>query len=202
MEQLFFRDGTPAEPEGFTKKGKPLALNTCRRCGGEGLFGPDHIFAGKCFECEGLGKSMVRIRTAKENAAMDRANDRRRAKKIAQQKTDAEIRKIKKMRHDVRRGFWAIEELHAKAERPNNWIGETGERRDFTGTVRFIASGEGNWGNWFLTVIDTDQGAVLWWNAFADVSKGDAIKFKATIKDHTERDGEKQTVVNRAKAAA
>ncbi len=145
---------------------------------------------------------MVRIRTAKENAAMDRARDRARAKKQARFAIEGEIRKIRNLRRTVREGFWAIEKIHAKATRANAWIGEAGDRRDFEGSVRFIASGEGRFGRWFLTVVDTAEGTVTWWNAFENVDKGSQIKFSATIKKHDERDGEKQTVGLRCKLAA
>lgn len=201
-EQLFTRDGTPVEVAGFTSKGRPLGRHTCPRCGGGGMFGPVMVRGGVCFGCEGTGVAMVRIRTAKENAAMDRARDRARAKKQARFAVEGEIRKIRNLRRTVREGFWAIEKIHAKVTRTNAWIGEAGDRRDFEGSVRFVTSGEGRFGRWFLTVVDTAEGTVTWWNAFENVDKGSQIKFSATIKKHDERDGEKQTVVLRCKLAA
>ena len=201
-EQLFLRDGTTAEATDFNDKGKPFALGPCTRCGGGGMFGPTMVFSGRCFACHGIGKQLRPLHTAKKLEQLNRANKRRQEKRQKAFRTQAEIWGIQRLRRSVRQGFWAIEEIRAKATRQNAWIGEPCDRRDFKGTVRFIASGEGKFGTWFLTVIDTDAGTVTWWNAFDNIEKGDKVTFKATIKKHDERDGEKQTVVTRAKIAA
>ena len=61
-----------------------------------------------------------------------------------------------------------------------------------------MTSGEGNYGTWFLTGVDTDQGFVLYWNTLDTAEANDVVTFDARIKDHGEKDGVKQTVVSRA----
>jgi uncharacterized protein (DUF3820 family) len=100
------------------------------------------------------------------------------------------------------------ERLAEIAKRPNGHVGTVGERQEFTGTVRFVTSGENQWGEtWFLTLVDTDEGAVLWWNTFGweneqghyvSAEAGSKISFHARVKSHDERDGEKQTIITRA----
>ena len=96
-----------------------------------------------------------------------------------------------------------------KANRINAHIGEVGDRREFTGTVRFTTSGDGHYGTWFLTVIDTNEGAVTYWNLLEDKTlrseardafarQGDNVTFAARVKDHNSLNDEKQTIVSRA----
>lgn len=98
----------------------------------------------------------------------------------------------------------------AKADaqaRVNAAIGEVGERREFEGTVRWAKVYEGNGYGYtasYYTVIifDTAEGTVKW-NASGsrEMEKGQAIKIKATIKEHSiyDRTEEITTVVTRGK---
>ena len=88
--------------------------------------------------------------------------------------------------------------IEAQRVAESRHIGTIGERREFTGKVVFVTSGEGNYGTWFLTGVDTDQGFVLYWNTLDTAEANDVVTFDARIKDHGEKDGVKQTVVSRA----
>ena len=100
------------------------------------------------------------------------------------------------------------ERAKIEAQRVSNshHIGAIGERREFTGKVVFVTSGDGNFGTWFLTGLDTAEGFVLYWNTLSttvenfvvNAKAGDVVTFHARIKDHGERDGVKQTIVSRA----
>lgn len=89
----------------------------------------------------------------------------------------------------------------------SKFIGKIDERREFTGIVKTIKTGEGTFGRWVLTIVETDEGKVVYWNDLWDkklrsnpwANEGDKITFAARIKAHDEdRNGERQTVVSRA----
>tara|TARA_R110000823_G_scaffold25325_12_gene74621 strand:+ start:458 stop:1114 length:657 start_codon:yes stop_codon:yes gene_type:complete len=102
----------------------------------------------------------------------------------------------------ARKEQWVLEAVSKreaeKASRTNAHIGKVGERQWFEGVIRFVTSGEGQFGTWFLTVVDTPEGTVCWFNRFEDAEKGDLVEFMAAVKKHDERDGEKQTSIIRA----
>lgn len=79
-------------------------------------------------------------------------------------------------------------------------IGNKGDRLTFEGEIEAVTSGEGKYGIWSRTRIRTTDGnVVIWWNTFGnDGRKGMKVKFKATVKDHDEYEGEKHTIVLRA----
>jgi hypothetical protein len=86
------------------------------------------------------------------------------------------------------------------AARPNAAIGEVGERRVFEGTVRWSKQYEGDYGTTTVMVIDTPEGTVKWKASKAlEFEKNEAVKIKATIKDHEiyDRDQSITTVVTR-----
>ena len=86
-------------------------------------------------------------------------------------------------------------------------VGTVGERRDFDLTVRFTTSYDTEWGTTWVFVMEDAEGNVVvykgsaWlWNAAKNmVEKGDKISLKATVKEHGERDGVKQTIISRPK---
>jgi len=49
----------------------------------------------------------------------------------------------------------------------------------------------------YMTVMENAGNVVIYWGAFDDVYEGDTIKIRATIKEHSVRDGVAQTIVNR-----
>lgn len=94
------------------------------------------------------------------------------------------------------------------ATRVNAAIGEVGDRREFTGTVRWSKVNESDgFGNravsYYTTIIvDTPEGT-LKWNASGvhDLENGQPVKLKATVKEHSiyDRTQEITTVVTRGK---
>lgn len=131
--------------------------------------------------------------------------------------TDRQIAAAEKMiREDYQRQA-AKDERDAKyaaerAARPNAAIGEVGERRDFTGTVRFTKEFENSFNGHIrlstLIILDTPEGAVKWFASGAfDLNRGETITLKATVKEHelytpeggSEDDAQITTVVTRGK---
>jgi len=83
----------------------------------------------------------------------------------------------------------------------SNYVGEIGFRGDFELTVMFATSYPTQWGIVTVTGFKDDAGNVFIHKGTAelDVRKGDAVLLKATIKDHKDRDGIKQTILMRPK---
>lgn len=91
-------------------------------------------------------------------------------------------------------------------------IGKIGERMTFKiAEMKLVTSWESQWGwTWLYKFIDTDGNVLIWFaskpmervnanGVYEDVTEVKSIK--ATVKDHTERDGVKQTVITRCKVA-
>jgi hypothetical protein len=86
-------------------------------------------------------------------------------------------------------------------------VGTVGERRDFDLTVRFVTYFDTQWGTtWVFVMEDADGNVVVYkgaghlYNAAGQgATKGDKVVVKATIKEHGERDGVKQTIIARPK---
>ncbi|HYF74528.1 MAG TPA: hypothetical protein VD864_16990 [Nocardioides sp.] len=97
-------------------------------------------------------------------------------------------------REDARQARYAAE----REGRPQAAIGEIGERREFTGTVRFTRVYDGDYGPSTLLIIDTDEGTVKWYGTgVIEVERGATVTLRATIKDHEVRDEEIATKVTR-----
>lgn len=92
------------------------------------------------------------------------------------------------------------------AARTNAAIGEIGERRDFTGTVRWFDHFESNYGytpkTCTVMILDTPEGTVKWTASNRiELERGQQITIKATVKEHSiyDRTQEITTVVTRGK---
>lgn len=79
-------------------------------------------------------------------------------------------------------------------------IGAVGERREFDLTLNFVASFESQFGMLHIHgFTDSDGNIVIYKGSVLQGSKGERFTIKATIKEHGERDGAKQTVISRLK---
>lgn len=92
------------------------------------------------------------------------------------------------------------------AARTNAAIGEVGDRRDFTGTVRWFDHFESNYGytpkTCTVIILDTPEGTVKWTASnYIELENGQEITIKATVKEHSiyDRTQEITTVVTRGK---
>ena len=93
-------------------------------------------------------------------------------------------------------------EVSKEAERASSqYIGEIGQRLEIeVSDMALLTSWEGDWGWTYLYKIIDTMGNVLIWYASRCIDT--AKKIKATIKDHSERDGVKQTIVTRCSVVA
>ena len=90
----------------------------------------------------------------------------------------------------------------AKVNTDSQHIGTIGERDTFTLKVNRLIFSEGFYG---LTIIhlmeDKDGNVFKWFSSGPELDEGEFLTLKATIKDHSEYQGTKETVLTRVKAA-
>src|SRR5690606_20058256 len=87
-------------------------------------------------------------------------------------------------------------ELKALKASEHNWT--TGKRQDFgKGTVTAVRGFEGDYGTRYLVKILLESGpALVWWaSSHPGVEPGEAVTVRATVKEHSEYRGEKQTLI-------
>jgi hypothetical protein len=96
-------------------------------------------------------------------------------------------------------------ELERKNERPSGHVGTIGKRQTFAATLVGTREFANDWGvKTLVTFVDPDGNRIKSW-ASGDVSwlpeAGQTVTFKATVKDHGEYQGRKETTVQRLAAA-
>lgn len=115
----------------------------------------------------------------------------------------------------AKREQWAAErvEKKAKEDAASGHIGAVDERRSFDLTVTFIATFDGRFGTTYVHGFKDDQGNILihkgspiWVEVEVDtrdrkLEKGDKVRITATIKEHGEREGVRQTIITRPSKA-
>ena len=105
----------------------------------------------------------------------------------------------KYLEHKARDEQWAAARL---AETASEHVGEVGQRITLTAaTAKLLTSWEGMYGTTYLYKFTDAQGNVYIWYASRGIETRDGMTIKGTVKDHNERDGVKQTVLTRCKAA-
>lgn len=110
----------------------------------------------------------------------------------------------------ARRAAQAAEAAQAD-ERTNAWIGEKGQRREFTGRIVTARDIDNDYGTSTLLTIDTEEGAVKVFgrvtfpapHEYAETGSfvGKGIRLTGTITEHEEWKGTKQTKISRVKVA-
>lgn len=100
-----------------------------------------------------------------------------------------------KVREEARR---ATAENEARSEH----IGAVGDRITVkTATAKLLTSWENAYGVTYLYKFTDERGNVFIWYASRGIEVKDGMTLKGTVKDHNVRDGVKQTVITRCKAA-
>jgi hypothetical protein len=95
--------------------------------------------------------------------------------------------------------FATIDRLDA-ARATSQHIGTVGDKITLTITVERIIVLESQFGTTFITLARDEQGNTIFYKGRTNIgSKGDTNTIKASIKDHTEYSGVKQTVIQRPK---
>ncbi len=106
----------------------------------------------------------------------------------------------------------AEREAAKSAERASEYVGQVGKRIDVDiANMKLVTSWETQWGwTWLYKFIDTDGNVLVWFASkpfervnedgeYEDVTSVNRIR--ATVKEHSERGGVKQTIITRCKAA-
>ena len=94
----------------------------------------------------------------------------------------------------------------AESLKTNGYIGHIGERESFEATVTFrssyVTESYSGYGTEtvYITILEDDEGRCIKHSGsgkLSNVPKGDKVSFSAMIKDHSEYNDKKQTVINR-----
>jgi len=94
-------------------------------------------------------------------------------------------------------GRTAIDAQRAIAKAASQHVGVEGERRDFTLTVKAVPSFDSAFGTVYVHICRDEAGNTVIYKGKEIAEKGQTVTLKATIKQHGERDGEKQTIIAR-----
>lgn len=96
----------------------------------------------------------------------------------------------------------AHEEKVAREKRVDAHVGKVGERRDFVATFGGVNSFDTAYGVLWIARFDTPEGMLVYKGSSpfwpSHLKAGDSVKFKATIKEHSDYKGAKQTIISRA----
>lgn len=96
----------------------------------------------------------------------------------------------------ARREKWRTEKLEAAAA--SNYVGNEGQRITITtATAKLVASWETDFGVIRLYKFTDAQGNVFVWRTSKNLKISDCMQIKGTVKEHSEYDGVKQTVITR-----
>lgn len=98
-----------------------------------------------------------------------------------------------------------VKEFEVKVEAKSNFVGEIGKRVELEAKIAKISSFEkprfhyydSNVG--FITILESNSNKLVYFGKFPGLSESDTVKIKATIKEHSVRNGINQTIINRPK---
>jgi hypothetical protein len=119
---------------------------------------------------------------------------------LAVQQTYAPIKMFGFVAAGVQMYLKSLEKAAEAATKTNEYLGTVGERIVFNGLkIVRVTPIEGSYGTTFLTGFEDDAGrSVVWFASKCPGKVGEVFNLKATIKDHKEYNGTKQTVITRA----
>lgn len=87
--------------------------------------------------------------------------------------------------------------LVSRPEPISEWQGEIGQKIEISVTVDRVFGFEGRFGSSFLYLLRDENGNVYKWSTAKGLEEKATYKLKATVKDHEEYKGVKQTVITR-----
>ena len=94
--------------------------------------------------------------------------------------------------------FKKKKEAEKEQRKRGGYVGEVGKREVFTVTVQRIITFENDFGIVKLHIMADEQGNnLVWYSSSKVLEEGQTYKLKATVKEHKEYSGEKQTVLTR-----
>jgi hypothetical protein len=125
--------------------------------------------------------------------------------------TEGQVNAVRRCiaQRDERRAEWADKQAALNASRQH--LGVVGEKITLTLTIRHIAILDGYYGTNYIYVMEDAEQNVVIYKGTSEVigytperslrGRGDVLTFTATVKEHGVRDGVKQTIIQRPKAA-
>lgn len=92
----------------------------------------------------------------------------------------------------------AVRDARHAADLKSNHVGTVGKRQEFTGVLEYVSGPNGgSFGNvWHTNKVRCGDDLIVYFGAPLGI-QGETITFRATVKEHCERDGVKSTKVSR-----
>jgi hypothetical protein len=115
----------------------------------------------------------------------------------------SEIAALKSKETDVKAPEPKPEPEETKEEPVSEWVGTVGKRQQFTATLVFSKWIDTAYGSSLLMIFKTEKGNVLktfykgYSDDILDMEDGETYTFNAGVKEHSEYNGEKQTMIQR-----
>jgi len=204
----------------YTREGQPIVKDTCPRCGGTGEYGPRVVKAGQCFECMdryGMGVGYKYVDADKWVRREKGRNYRERKRQEAAEalvreeqaqrdrnggKTDSELAIIERD-HAIALKWDAKRDETAARKALSQYVGTPGDKIELDVEVKGVWSFQSKFSYYGRTyinkMVDADGNVIVWKTSSTSLEEGAKIRIKATVKEHSEYRGEKQTVVLRLK---
>ena len=192
----------------------------CDRCSGKGIYYigchngqlvPSYVDNGVCFKCNGAGKIHGKWKEyTPEHESKLEAQRKARAEKRSKEQAEhlAKIEAERKAKEEAERLAKEAEEQMRRARKAiSEHVGEIGDKIDLDVTLERRAwfdvpsfTGFGKETMYIYTFRNGHGDAIVWKTSKClDAENGERVHLKATIKDHSEYDEEKQTVITRAR---
>lgn len=171
----------------------------CSRCGGSGIY-RWMTYAGEargiCFKCEGAGTERRRVYTPEQIAAREAR---------AAKKAQAEGERIRAEHALEAEASAERAQARAVANASFQFLdANVGDAVQFSGKVAYTKVVESQYGSSLLVVVRVDYAHEVKMFTSAswawEVERGDAVSLKASVKELSEYEGKKATVVTRPKA--
>lgn len=189
---------------------------TCDRCNGTGIYVWGAIidgspqYAGVCYKCGGERKVLRKWieRTPEYQAKLDAKRAAKQATKEAEWKAAAEQARLVKEAEEAK---IKAEEAKIKAEKAiSQHVGHVGERITvkavYDHTAWFEVNSFSGYGTetMYIHTFKDQNGNVLIWKTGRDIAltEGDSVKITGTVKEHSEYQDEKQTILTRCRIKA
>ena len=194
------------------KSKKAFGIGHCWKChNGNGIFWKktwNGVFPDTCWSCNGTGKGKVRLYTLKQVQGQIKRAEKNHILYLNKVALSNEINALKNIAYNysekgvalrAKRLAWKKDKILTKNN--SEFVGQVKDRGTFDLTLTFRKGFDTDFGVSFLNTLKDSQGNVFtyWGNSFLDVEVDTTITVKATIKDHREYQGTKQTVINRPK---
>ena len=193
-------------------KGENVVVErVCGRCGGSGLFSHYH---GVCYQCNGHSSRWTQLIEIKTYARSVKANKTAKARKDKEREEREQARQAaaeagqRKWCEENGHGHITFAELDAKREEErvkeaanSSFVGKVGESIEIEGKVIVTKEILSQYGTSMLLMLKDAEGNKIKTFSSAkwiwSINTGDTLTIKATVKDHEEYRGEKNTVIKR-----